>query len=73
MVAKIEPFGLPSWVSDKTIRLKMEKDEVKRKYIIFKSPQLRERRRKLNVSLNNSYKVDEAAAPQADGRPPYDR
>ena len=49
-------------MSDKTIRLKTERDEAKRKYIVSKSPQSRERWRKLNASLNDSYKVDEAVA-----------
>ena len=62
VVGKREPCGLPSWVSDKTIRLKTERDEAKRKYIVSKSPQSRERWRKLNASLNDSYKVDEAVA-----------
>ena len=38
VVGKREPCGLPSWVSDKTIRLKTERDEAKRKYIVSKSP-----------------------------------
>ena len=62
VVGKREPCGLPSWVSDKTIRLKTERDEANRKYIVSKSPQSRERWRKLNASLNDSYKVDEAVA-----------
>ena len=62
VVGKREACGLPSWVSDETIRLKTERDEAKKKYIVSKSPQSRERWRKLNASLNNSYKVDEAAA-----------
>ena len=71
VVGKRKPCGLPSWVSDKTIRLKTERDEAKRKYIVSKSPQSRERWRKLNASLNDSYKVDEAVAlnKQTDGRP----
>ena len=46
---------------DKT-SLKTERDEAKRKYSVSKSPQSRERLRKLNASLNNLYKVDEVVA-----------
>ena len=57
-----EPCGLPTWVSDKTIHLKKERDKAKRQFALSKTPQSRERWRKLNASLNVSYKADEAAS-----------
>ena len=56
VIGKQKPCGLPSWVSDATIRLKLERDEAKKRYSISKSRQSRERWRNLNTSLNNSYK-----------------
>ena len=62
VVGKKEPNGLPSWVSEKTINFKIERDKAKKNFTLSKSPQSRERWRKLNASLNDSYKTDEAAA-----------
>ncbi|XP_038063142.1 uncharacterized protein LOC119733848 [Patiria miniata] len=42
VVGKRETCGMPSWVSDKTIRLKVERDDAKKKYSISKSRQSRE-------------------------------
>ena len=61
VLGKHKPQGLPGWVSQKTAKLKIERDEAKKKFAISKSPQARERWRKLNAALNDSYKVDEAA------------
>ena len=61
VLGKQKRQGLPSWVSQETVCLKTERDEVKKKYTVSKSPQSRERWRKLNASLNDSYKADEAA------------
>ena len=62
VLGKRNSCGLPSWVSDKTINLKVERDEAKKKFSLSKSPKSRERWRKLNAALNDSYKADEAAA-----------
>ena len=51
---------MPNWVTNKTIQLKSERDEAKRRFLVSKSRQSRERWRKLNSSLNASYKSDEA-------------
>ena len=40
-----EPCGLPTWVSDKTIHLKKERDMAKMQFVLSKTPQSRERRR----------------------------
>ena len=61
VVGKRRPCGLPNWVTNKTIQLKSEKDEAKRRFLVSKSRQSRERWQKLNSSLNASYKSDEAA------------
>ena len=55
VVGKRRPCGMPNWVTNKTIQLKSEGGAAKRK-----SRQSRERWRKLNSSLNASYKSDEA-------------
>ena len=60
VVGKRKPRGLPNWVTNKTIQLKSERDEAKRRFLVSKSRQSRERWRKLNSSLNASYKSDEA-------------
>ena len=52
---------MPSWVSDRTKQLRTERDVAKRKYLLSKSKQSREIWRKLNSSLNESYKADEMA------------
>ena len=61
IVGKHNLCGLPSWVTDKTIQLKMERDEGKRRYLVSKSKQPRERWRRLDSNLNESYKSEEAA------------
>jgi len=62
VVGKRQSSGLPSWVSEETVRLKTKRDEAKKKFMLSKSPQARRRWRGLNTSLNNSYKADEVAA-----------
>ena len=52
---------MPSWVSDRTKQLRTERDVAKRKYLLSKSKPSREIWRKLNSSLNESYKADEMA------------
>jgi len=60
VVGKRSPCGLPGWVSDKTIKLKTERDAAKKRYLVSKSRQSRERWRRLNSSLNDSYRLDES-------------
>lgn len=55
-----EACGLPTWVSDRTIHLKKERDKAKKQFALSKTLQSRKRWRKLNASLNVSYKADEA-------------
>ena len=52
---------MPTWVTDKTIHLKSERDTAKRRYLVSKSRQSRDRWKKLNTSLNESYKADESS------------
>ena len=47
-------------MTNKTIQLKSERDEAKRRFLVSKSRRSRERWRKVNSSLNASYKSDEA-------------
>ena len=60
-VGRCSPCGMPRWVSDRTKQLRTERDVAKRKYLLFKSKQSREIWRKLNSSLNESYKADAMA------------
>ena len=62
VVGKRQPCGLPSWVSEETIRLKTVRDEAKKQFMLSKSQEARHRWRGLNTSLNNSYKADEVDA-----------
>ena len=61
VVGRCSPCGMPSWVSDRAKQLRTERDVAKRKYLLSKSKQSREIWRKLNSSLNESYKADEMA------------
>ena len=61
VVGKCKPCGMPSFVTDKTIKLKLERDGGKRRYMISKSKQSQERWWRLNSSLKDSYKADETA------------
>ena len=61
VVGKHRSCGLPSWVSDKTTKLKLERDEAKRRYLVSKSSQSRSHWRRLNTQLNESYTADQAA------------
>ena len=61
VVDRYSPCGMPSWVSDRTKQLRTERDVAKRKYLLSKSKQSRGTWRKLNCSLNESYKADEMA------------
>ena len=59
VVGKCKPCGMPSWVSDKTLRLRKERDEAKKRYLLVRTRKSRDNWRKLNTSLNESYRCDE--------------
>ena len=59
VVGKRKPCGMPSWVSDKTLRLRKERDEAKKRYLLVRTRKSRDNWRKLNTSLNESYRCDE--------------
>ena len=61
VVGRCSLCGMPRWVSDRTKQLRTERDVAKRKYLLSKSKPSREIWRKLNSSLNESYKADEMA------------
>lgn len=50
--------GLPSWVSEETTTIKIQRDEAKKRFQLTKSPQARVRWRNLNTRLNDSYEAD---------------
>ena len=62
VLGKQETHGLPSWVSQETTSLKIQRDEAKKRFLLLKSPQSRAKWRDLNTKLNVSYKEDEATA-----------
>jgi len=62
VVGKCKPCGMPSWVSEATKKLKVERDQAKIKYSISKSRHSREIWRNLNNRLNKSYQDDESTA-----------
>ena len=49
VVGKCKPCGMSSWVTDRTKQIKTERDEAKRRYLLSKSRQSRERCRMLNT------------------------
>ena len=59
VVGRSSPCGMPSWVTDKTLKLRMERDKAKKRYLVVRTRQSRETWRKLNTSLNEFYKADE--------------
>ncbi|KAI8514995.1 hypothetical protein Bbelb_075860 [Branchiostoma belcheri] len=59
VVGKCKPTGAPSWVSERTLKLREERNQAKKRYLLAKTRQAREAWRKLNDSLNNSYRSDE--------------
>lgn len=50
--------GLPSWMSEETTTIKIQRDEAKKRFQLTKSPQARVRWRNLNTRLNDSYEAD---------------
>lgn len=57
VLAKQGTHGLPSWVSEETTTIKIQRDEAKKRFQL-KSPQARVRWRNLNTRLNDSYEAD---------------
>ena len=70
VLGKQETHGLPSWVSEETTKLKIQRDEAKKRFQLTKSPQARARLRNLHTRLNESYNVDKTAV-QTIGRSAY--
>ena len=62
VVRKRKRSGLPSWESPKTISLKIKRDQAKKEFISSESPKTRDRWRRSNTSLCDSYNAYEAAA-----------
>ena len=52
---------MPSWVSEETTKIKIQRDEAKKRFQLTKSPQARVRWRNLNTRLNDSYEADKTA------------
>ena len=61
VLGKQETHGLPRWMSEETTKLKIQRDEAKKRFQLKKSPQARARWRNLNTRLNDSCKVDKTA------------
>ena len=60
VVSIFKSHGTPSWVSDRTIKLKQEGDEVKKKHQLSRSSQPKARWRQINASLHDVYQADKA-------------
>ena len=59
---KHPPCGMPSWVSDKTIKLREGRDKAKRVFLQSQTTRTKVAWRKLNSSLNLSYERDRTEA-----------
>jgi len=64
VIGKRKPCGLPSWVSNKTLKLRQERDEAKKRYLLIRTRHSKQTWRRLNTSLNESYRADELASLQ---------
>ena len=60
VVGLYKNHGMPSYVSDRTIKLKQEGDEVKKKHQLSRSSQPKARWRQINASLHDVYQADKA-------------
>ena len=49
---------MPNWVSDKTLKLREERDKAKKRYLLVRTLLARQTQRRLNASLNESYKCE---------------
>ena len=61
VVGRRTPCGMPSWVSEETLHLKLERDKAKKRFLVDRTHHSRDVWRKLNTSLNESYKADQQA------------
>ena len=61
VLGKQGTHGLPIWVSEETTKIKIQRDEAKKRFQLTKSPQARVRWRNLNTRLNDSYEADKTA------------
>ncbi len=52
---------MPRWVSDKTVKLREDRDAAKKRFLLIRTRHARETWRKLNTDLNESYRADELA------------
>ena len=64
VVGRRKPSGMPSWVSDRTLKLREERDKAKKRYLLLRTLYSRQTWRRLNTSLNEHYKYDELASIQ---------
>ena len=53
VVGRCSPCGMPSWVSDRTKQLRTERDVSKRKYLLSKSKQSKDRNPKVKVKMRD--------------------
>ncbi len=53
---------MPSWVTDETLKLRSERDKAKKRYLLIRTRHAKETWRRLNTTLNESYRADELAA-----------
>ncbi|XP_072017515.1 uncharacterized GMC-type oxidoreductase Mb1310-like [Amphiura filiformis] len=53
---------MPSWVTDKTLKLRSKRDAAKKTYLLVRTHHAREVWRTLNTQLNESYRADELAS-----------
>ena len=51
VVGRRKPSGLPSWVSDRTLKLREERDKAKKRYLLVRTRHARQTLRRLNTSL----------------------
>lgn len=61
VLGKQGTHGLPSWVSVETTKIKIQRDEAKKRFQLTKCPQARVRWRNLNTRLSDSYEADKTA------------
>ena len=61
VVGKRKPSRMPSWVSDRKLKLREERVKAKKRHLLVRTWHARQTWRRLNTSLNESYKYDEPA------------
>ena len=55
---------MPSWVSERMLKLREETDKAKKRYLLVRTRHARQTWRRLNTRLNESYKYDKLASIQ---------